>query len=37
MLATAHNTYHDYCVYNRARGVQVIPEKLWNNLKAEDV
>jgi hypothetical protein len=36
MLAVAHNTYRDYCVYNAARGLQVIPESLWNALK-EDV
>ena len=35
MLATAHNTYCDYCAYNAARGLQVIPETLWNALKED--
>lgn len=35
MLAVAHCTYRDYCAYNAARGLQVIPESLWNALKEE--
>ncbi len=35
MLATAHNTYRDYCAYNAVRGLQVIPETLWNALKED--
>lgn len=35
MLAVAHNTYRDYCAYNAVRGLQVIPESLWNTLKQE--
>lgn len=34
MLAVAHKTYRDYCNYNASLGYQVIPESLWDALKA---
>jgi hypothetical protein len=35
--ATSYKTYEDYIKANKAKGVQVIPRKLWNNLKNESV
>jgi len=35
--ATSYKTYEDYVKANKAKGVQVIPRKLWNNLKNESV
>lgn len=35
MLAVAHNTYRDYCNYYASLGYHVIPESLWDALKAE--
>jgi hypothetical protein len=32
-LATSHKTYADYIAHNKAKGLQVIPRDLWNNLK----
>jgi hypothetical protein len=31
--AMAHKTYADYVTYNKSKGHQVIPQKLWNNMK----
>ena len=35
--ATSYKTYEDYVKANKAKGVQVIPRKLWNILKNESV
>ena len=35
--AISYKTYEDYIKANKAKGVQVIPRKLWNNLKNESV
>ena len=36
MLAVAHNTYRDYCNYYASLGYRVIPESLWDALKAAE-
>ena len=36
MPATDYNTYAEYCNAQRIRGLQVIPERLFNLLKADE-
>lgn len=37
MIATHHATYTAYVAANSAKGLQVIPKNLWNNLKKEHI
>lgn len=34
-MATDFETYKEYCKNRASRGLQVIPENLWNNLKKD--